>query len=109
MLAHIIQHKGKGGWVIGMPLIIGFVLFVLTDALSINDKYNGAVTFLLSGVSLFVMDNKRVKVYEGAIVQRVVYLPRIKRQHTFMWVELRYCAILITLVGCVWLINLLSA
>ncbi|WP_345954009.1 hypothetical protein [Mucilaginibacter sp. PAMB04168] len=40
----------KGGWLIAMPLIIGFVLFVITDALSVNDKYNGAVTLLLSGI-----------------------------------------------------------
>lgn len=107
MLAHLIQHKGKGGLIVGMPLIVGFVLFVLTDGLSVNDKYNGAVTLLLSGILLFMLDNKRIKVKEGEIVQRVITLPRVKRQNTFMWIELRYLAVAMGLVGLVWLMNLL--
>jgi hypothetical protein len=108
MFAHFIHYKGKGGWVIGMPFLIGFILFVLTSVYGINDRYNGAILLILSGIILFMMDNKRVKVYEGEIVQRTILLPRGKRQNTFMWIELRYCAVAMCLVGVAWLFNLLA-
>jgi hypothetical protein len=109
MLAHFIHYKGKGGWVIGMPLLIGFMLFVVTSVYAINDRYNGAILLTLSGIKLFMMDNRRIKVYEGEIVQRTITQPKVKRQNTFMWIELRYCAVAIGLAGVVWLVNLLSS
>jgi len=107
MVEHLIHYKGKGRWVIGMPFLIGFILFVLTSVYEINDRYNGAILLILSGIILFIMDNKRVKVYEGEIVQRTIMLPRLKRQNTFMWIELKYCAVAMGLVGLVWLVNCL--
>lgn len=105
---HFIQVKGKGGWVLGVLLIISVLLFIIADALSWSDKYNGPLTLILSGMILFLIDSKHERIIEGDVVQRPVKLPRIKNRNTLMWIEVRYWGIMFAIVGLVWLINLLS-
>ncbi|WP_094571639.1 hypothetical protein [Mucilaginibacter xinganensis] len=105
MIAHLIHYKGKGIWVLAAPMFVGLILFTVADGFAWNDKYIGAITFLLSGVILFFIDSNRKKVTEGIIVVRTVKLPREKRKNTFMWIEVRYWGILIGLIGLIWLIN----
>jgi len=106
MLAHFIQHKGKGLWVILLPLFLGILLATLADFLSYGSNYVGATAFLLSGLILFFIDNKRPTTTVGVIVQKVVKLPRVKRKNTLMWIEVRYWAILLAGIGVVWLFNI---
>lgn len=108
VIVHFIQVKGKGGWVLGVLLIISVLLFIIADALSWSDKYNGPLTLILSGMILFLIDSKHERIIEGDVVQRPVKLPRIKNRNTLMWIEVRYWGIMFAIVGLVWLINLLS-
>jgi len=106
MLAHFIHYKGKGGWVIVMPLLIGVVLFIIADLLSINDRYNGPAALILSGVILFILDIKHKKTTEGEIIQRVIKLPRVKNKNTFIWIEMRFWGMFLFAIGVIWLLNL---
>lgn len=108
MLAHFIQRKGKGPWVVALPLLISVILFIVADGYSWNDKYIGAITLISSGIILFMLDNKREAIIEGDIIMRTVKLPRKKGLNTLMWIEVRYWAIMISAIGIVWLANLLS-
>ncbi|MGZ3944655.1 MAG: hypothetical protein ACXVJB_06910 [Mucilaginibacter sp.] len=109
MLAHFIQHKGKGGWVVALPMFISIILFIVADALSWTDKYIGAITLVSSGFILFMLDNKREEITHGEINIRTVKLPRKKRINTLMWIDVHYWAMLMSLVGFIWLLNLLFA
>lgn len=60
---------------------------------------------IMSGVILFVMDNRRGKVAEGEILQRMVKLPRVSNQNTLMQLEMRYWGVLMVVVGMVWLMG----
>ena len=106
MIAHFIQHKGKGIFVVLVPLLLGFAIAVVVDGFSLTDKYVGPITFFISGIILFLLDNKRQKITEGILIERTIRLPRVKRKNTFMWIEVRYWGILISLIGIIWLINL---
>lgn len=106
MLVHFIQRKGKGPWVVLMPVLIGFVLAEVADVTSFGTNYVGAVTFLLSGAILFMLDNKRQTVIEGEIIQKEIKLPRLKRINTLMWIEVRYWAMLMIAIGVVWLLSI---
>ncbi|TSD66147.1 hypothetical protein FFF34_001735 [Inquilinus sp. KBS0705] len=100
------QRKGKGGWVLGVPLIVAIILFIIADALSINDKYIGVVTLFTSAIILFMIDNKRATAAEGDIIQRTIKLPRQKRINTLMWIEVRYWAMILAVAGVIALINM---
>ncbi len=56
MLGHFIPRKGKDVLVLIIPLITGFVLFLVFDALDINDRYVLPITLLLSAFFLWFFD-----------------------------------------------------
>jgi hypothetical protein len=105
MLGHFIRYKGKGIWVIVLPLLICLTLAQLLDFFHFDDRYLGGVSFCTSGIILFFMDNGRKTVTEGMLVQKVVKLPREKRKNTLMWIEVRYWAIILFVIGVVWMVN----
>jgi len=108
MLVHLIQKKGKVPWVVVLPLLIAVILFMVADGFSWNDKYIGAITLISSGIILFMIDNKRDEIIQGDIVTRSIKLPRKKGINTLMWIDVQYWAILIGVIGVVWMANLLS-
>ena len=101
MYAHIIRYKGRGAWVIGMPLLIGLLLFIFTSVLNVNDTYNRDISLLASCLLLLLIDNKPTVIDDG-VIQKTG-----KRQtgiHTFMWIEMRYWAIFWGVLGVVLLV-----
>ena len=101
MLIHLIQHKGKGFLVFILPLIIGFVLFIIFDALNLNDEYVFPVALLLSAFSIWIYD-------KGPDVLREGFKNVEKSKHVLMWIEIKYWAIALGILGCVLLGKLLE-
>jgi hypothetical protein len=56
MLHIIIQRKGKGGWVLGAPLICGLVLFILADAVGVDTPYIRPACFFISAAIVWFVD-----------------------------------------------------
>ncbi len=107
MLAHLIHYKGKGCWVFILPLLSAFILFLLFDVFDLDDNYIGALSLIISGTILFLIDHRGKKVIQGELVQTVIILPREKNKNTFMWIEAQYWGVLMVVIGVVWLVNLI--
>jgi hypothetical protein len=101
MLAHFIPHKGKGALVVGLPLIIAIILFLICDALRLNEQYIGPVSFLISSFFIWFFDG-------GPTVLREGFNNYEKSRHTFFWIEIKYWALVLGIVGCIWLGSMLS-
>lgn len=95
MLAHIIQHKGKGGWVLGAPLICGVVLFILSDAVGVDTPYIRPVCFFISAAIVWFVDDGHHLIQHGHSTN--------KRQNTFMWIDMKYWAIPLAIAGAIFL------
>jgi len=103
MLAHLIQQKGKGGLVFTLPLLLAFSLFLIFDAIKFDDKYIGTISLLTSSVILFWLDYKREIINTG-LIHKIGKLQ--KGKNTFMWIDMRYWAIVLFVWGMVLLIQL---
>jgi len=106
-LLHFIPRKGKGPWLIVMPLILIAILYIVADSISLDERYIVPIALLLSGFILFTLDNRRATTIEGDLVTRIVKLPREKGKNTLIWIELRYWAILMGLTGFIWFISVM--
>jgi len=100
MLAHFIPHKGKGLFVAVMPLICGIVLFILFDAINLNERYILPVSLLISSFIIWFYDG-------GPAVIRYGISKTPKSRNTLFWIEIKYWAIVLGLAGCVFLGKLL--
>lgn len=106
MLLHIVRFKGKGFWVLILPMLSAFILFQLAEFLPINTDLVGAIALIFSGTLLFFYDNKRPTIIEGDIIKKKIKLPREKNRNTMMWIEVRYWGLIMVVVGLIWLVNL---
>jgi len=96
MLAHLIHYERRGKWVFILPLLIAGLLFIVFDVLSINTEYIRTSTFFLSAAILYYMGHDRQIIIEG--VSEKSYRIRTK-QDTFMWIHIRFWAMILTLIG----------
>src|SRR5258708_38896910 len=101
MIAHFIQHKGKGFLVIVLPLLIGFILFLIFDGLNWNDQYVFPISLLLSSFAIWFYDGGPALLREG-----IGKTPKSK--HVLYWIEIKYWALVLGLIGCVLLGNLVK-
>jgi len=104
MFAHFIPHKGKGAFVIALPLLIGIVLFILADSFQIkeeNKAYIGPISFLLSSFIIWFYDG-------GPAVLRDGISKSPKSRHTLFWIEIKYWGLILGIAGCAWFGTLLS-
>lgn len=95
MLAHLIKYKGKGYLVLVLPLFTAFLLFLIFNGMALNDKYVGAISLLLSSFIIWFIDDGPEALRNG-----------FKRQdttgkNTFMWIEIKYWAIVLGIAGCI--------
>lgn len=104
MLAHFIYHKGKGRYVLGIPLIVSVILFVFFDAMALDDKYIASITLLLSAIIVYLIDDKRPVFYEGDINQQRVKGPR--GNNSLMFINMRYWAYILALGGIIAMFNI---
>lgn len=88
-----------------VPLLVAFVLFQIADLNGFDSEHIGAITLIISGIILFIMDNYREKVIEGDIIQKTISLPRKRNQNTLMQIEMRYWGVFMLVVGMVWVIG----
>ncbi len=96
MLAHLIHHEGKGGWVFGLPLLIAFILFILFENLNLDTQYIRSVTLLSSSIILYYMDYDRVTIFEGVSEKR---LRTPSKKNSLVWIPMRYWAVAIAILG----------
>lgn len=94
MLAHFIPHKGKGFLVLGLPLICGIILFVLFDAMSLNERYILPASLLISSVIIWFYDG-------GPDIIRYGFVYARKSNNTLCWIEIKYWAIVLGIAGCI--------
>ncbi len=101
MLGHFIPHKGKGALVIVLPLLMGIVLFTIADISRLNENYIGSISFLSSSFIIWFYDDGPALLREG---------PRNvkKSRHTLFWIEIKYWALVMGIIGCVWLSVVIS-
>ena len=90
MVEHLIHFKGRGSFVFIFPLSIAFVLFVALELFNLTDRYIGAVSLLISAIIIFYIDYKREPVSTGIIEHRGKLQ---KGVNLFMWIDMRYCAL----------------
>jgi hypothetical protein len=102
MIAHLIQRKGRGGWVFIMPMLIAFILFVIFSVLEWDDKYIRDISLILSCFALLLLDTKPEIISEG-VIQKTGNRP--KGIHQFMWIEMRYWAIALGVLGFILLLK----
>lgn len=89
MFAHLIHHKGKGGWVIAIPLIIAVILFIAFDICEISTSYIGTISLFFSAVVLWRLDHG----HEWLHYRKEI---RPKRPiNSLMWIEVKYWAIIL--------------
>jgi uncharacterized membrane protein YgaE (UPF0421/DUF939 family) len=55
-LTRLIQHKGKGRWVLAMPMIVGVILATLYGELNFNGKYFTPIILILSSTIIWLID-----------------------------------------------------
>jgi len=96
MFAHFIPHKGKGAIVLALPLIIALVLFMIADAVHLNEDYIGAISLLSSSFIIWFYDGGPELLREGPAKAP-------KSKHTLFWIEIKYWALISGVIGCVWL------
>src|ERR1051326_1947919 len=100
MLGHFIPSKGKGMLVLGLPLLAGFVLFLIFNALNLDDSYVLPIALLFSAFFIWFFDG-------GPALLKYGLSNSPKSNHTLFWIEIKYWALAIGLLGCVILGNLL--
>jgi hypothetical protein len=81
-------------------------MFQVADFFPIDRNLIGAFALIVSGVLLFLIDNRRPTITEGDIILKKVKLPRIKNRNTMMWIEVRFWGLLMLVIGVIWLIKL---
>lgn len=102
MLAHFIQRKGKGAWVVVMPMLIAAILFIVFSVAEWNDKYVGAASIIISAFVLWFLDNG------SSILHREAGYEQKQGKNELMWIDVKYRAIILGIVGSGWLGMLLS-
>jgi hypothetical protein len=100
MLAHFIPHKGKGMLVPGLPLVTAVILFMIFDGFNLNDKYIAPLSFIISSFIIWFYD-------EGPALLREGIGNTAKSRHALFWIEIKYWAIVLGMIGCVLLGNAL--
>ncbi|WP_311947625.1 hypothetical protein [Mucilaginibacter terrae] len=103
MLGHFIHFKGKGALVIVLPMLIAFVLFIIFNALNINDNCVAGTTLITSAIILFYLDYKRENVNTG-LIQLTGKIQSGK--NTVLWIDMRYWAVLMGVGGMISLMQL---
>jgi hypothetical protein len=91
MLGHFIHFKGKGGWVFGVPIICGVLLFTFCDVTGISNRYFRPICFIISAVILWYVDKGDNLIRYGQNIT--------KRKNTVIFIEMKYWAILLALAG----------
>ena len=91
MVAHLLHFKGKGGWVLGLPLAIAVVLFIFCDAMDISTKYNRPLCLIISSVIIWFVDKGPELLSHGKNGN--------KGLNTFMWIDMKFWAIVLALIG----------
>lgn len=102
MLEHFIQRKGKGGWVVVMPMLIAAILFIVFSVAEWNDRYVGAASITISAFILWFLDNG------PSIIHREGNYKDKQGKNVFMWIDVKYWAIILGITGAAWLGCLLS-
>ncbi|TWR28357.1 hypothetical protein FPZ42_03840 [Mucilaginibacter achroorhodeus] len=93
MIAHFIQHRGKGHLVLAAPLIVGVILFVFTDAIGHGEKYVRPATFFISAAFVWFYDKGPLLLQLGRNVNR--------GQNTLMWIDMKFWAIPLAIAGAI--------
>ncbi|MFA6249259.1 MAG: hypothetical protein WC615_20120 [Mucilaginibacter sp.] len=93
MLAHLIYHKGKGRWVMAVPLICGIVLFSICDIAGVDTKFARPACFFLSAAIIWFVDAGHHLILYGKNSN--------KGQNTLYWIDMKYWAILLALAGAI--------
>jgi len=91
MLAHLIPHKGKGLLIFLIPLITGFILALIFDVNTLNDKYILPIALTLSAVFIWFYDG-------GPKIVRDGFKNYQRGNNTLFWIEIKYWAILMGIV-----------
>jgi len=101
MLGHLLQVRGKGWLVLALPLIAGIVLFQTFDVLNWNEDYILSISFLFSAFFIWFYD-------KGPHVLTYGIKNSPKSKHTLRFIEIKYWALVLGIVGCILLGRLLS-
>ena len=96
MLAHLIHYEGKGGWVLGLPILIALIFFTVFNLLNLNELYVRSLTFLLSAFILWFVDGGPAMLRDWPNNTKSK-----KNKNRFMWIEMKYWALLMGVIGCV--------
>ncbi len=102
MIGHFIPRTGKGGFVVVLPLITSIILFVLFDAIHLSDRYIAPLCFLLPSFIIWFFDGGPKALQNGFKGDTP------KSRHTLFWIEIKYWAILLGIIGCVLLANAIN-
>ncbi|MBL4675245.1 MAG: hypothetical protein JKY70_03420 [Mucilaginibacter sp.] len=93
MILHLIQRRGKGGWVLAIPLICGAILFILADAAGLGEKYARPATFFISAAIVWFFDKGHQLLHYGRNIN--------KGQNTLMWIDMKFWAIPFAVAGAI--------
>jgi hypothetical protein len=96
MLAHLIHYERRGKWVFILPLLIAGLLFIVFDNLGIDTQYIRTSTFFLSAAILYYIGYERQIIIEG-VSEKSHRKPT--KKDTFMWVHIRFWAMILALIG----------
>lgn len=94
MLGHLIPRTGKGIFVLLIPLLTGFVLALIFDAKDLNDKYIMPIALMLSAAIIWFYDG-------GPKIVRDGFKNYERSNNTLFWIEIKYWAILMGIIGCI--------
>lgn len=94
MLAHFIPRKGKGIMVILLPIVIGVILGIIFDAIKLKDQYILPAALILSAFIIWFYD-------DGPKIVRNGFKNYRTSNNTLFWIEIKYWAILLGIIGCV--------
>jgi hypothetical protein len=100
MLAHFIRITGKGYLVFLLPVIIAFIGFILFGQFNWNDQFVLPISLLLSSFIIWFYDG-------GVALLREGFGKVPKSRHTLFFIEIKYWALILGIIGCVVLGNLL--
>jgi hypothetical protein len=91
VLTHLIYHKGKGLWVLAVPLVSGIVLFSICDIAGIDTRFARPFCFFLSAAIIWFVDAGHHLILYGKNSN--------KGKNTLYWIDMKYWAILLALAG----------
>jgi hypothetical protein len=94
MLAHFIPRTGKGFLVLLVPLLAGVTLAIFFDAFNLNDVYILPASLFISSFFIWFFDDGPALLREG--IHNVQ-----KSKHTLFWIEIKYWALAMGLLGCI--------